>query len=147
MAQRSNQVVDATAADTMLEGLLDRIEDPDPLLRFLGEEILDYEAEVFATGGFGVWAPLDPYTVKAKGSSRILVDTGGLLDELTRPGGRSVRVVGDAVEVVSDDPVAGYLARGARGMPKRDPAPSPPASRVELWAEDLLGFIVGGGRR
>lgn len=142
---RANDVVDATAADRMVVGILERIEDPDPLLRFLGEQVADFEAEVFATRGFGTWAPLDPATVQIKGSTRVLVDNGDLLDDLTRPSGGSIRHEEDSVAVITDEQAAAYLKRGARGMSVRDPAPEPPASRVERWAEDALGFIIDGG--
>lgn len=146
MVLRSNEVVDATAADLMLEGILERIDNPDPLLRYLAGEILDYEAEVFATAGFGTWSPLDPDTILAKGSSRILVDDGDLLADLTSARA-DVEISGDTVTIATDHPAAEYLKRGARGMPKRDPAPEPPPARVEKMAEGLLGFIVAGRRR
>lgn len=133
---------DVTAAEEMLDDLTDRLDRPEGALRFLGDELLDYGSEVFATRGFGTWAADDPYTVKSKGSGRVLVDNGDLLDSLT--GRSAVEISGDTVSVVSDD-VAGIMAkRGARGAPKRDPFPVPSPTKVAGWAEDLLGFLVEG---
>jgi len=45
-----------------------------------GAEVID---EAFATGGFGVWAPLKPRTVQRKGSDRILIEHGELREAIT----------------------------------------------------------------
>jgi len=134
--------VDTRAAERFLGDIFDRVDQPRPLLQLLAGELRAYEEEVFATAGFGTWAALDPSTVRAKGSSRILVDTAGLLDSLTKPGAE--RITEESVTLLSDSPAAAYLKRGARGMPKRDPAPVPPASKVSEWAQDLLGYLVNG---
>ena len=45
------------------------------LLGFAGEAVVQ---EAFATKGFGKWQPLDEKTIKRKGSSSILIDSGEL---------------------------------------------------------------------
>lgn len=119
----------------------DRLDDPRGLLQHLVPELHDYEREVFATGGHGEWAPNAPGTVEDKGSSRILVNSGLLLDELT---GNS-DVMGETLSVGSTRPYAGYLRSGARGMPKRDPAPAPDGATVRSWGSELLTYVVDGG--
>ncbi len=136
--------VDSAAAELMLTDLIDRVDAPDVLLRFLGEEIADYEAEVFATQGHGSWAALDPDTVKSKGSGRVLVDTGDLLDSLTRPGASGTRIAGDSVTISTSEVSGLFAQRGARGMPQRNPAPAPPPRVVQQWGEHLLQALVDG---
>lgn len=129
---------DTTDATAFLERIADRLDDRTGMLELLGELLVDYETEAFDTGGFGTWAPLDPATIAAKGSSRPLVDTGALLKELT--GGSDTS--GESVEVTGTE-YAGYLKGGAHGMPRRDPAPEPTHSDVEHWADELLGYLTG----
>ena len=50
------------------------------LLAALGEGIIQ---EGFETGGFGKWIPLKEATIKAKGSSKPLIDTGQLRRSIT----------------------------------------------------------------
>lgn len=136
--------VDVAGAEQMLDEIQQRLDDPTSLLRFLAEEISDYESEVFATQGFGTWGALDPDTVRAKGSGRVLVDTGDLLASLTNANAGSVKIVGDTVTVSSGE-VSGIMAqRGARGMPKRNPAPEPSPAKVQQWGEHLLQALVEG---
>ena len=47
---------------------------------FEAERIID---EAFSTSGFGTWAPNAPATIKAKGSSKPLLDTEQLKDSIT----------------------------------------------------------------
>lgn len=139
-----NVLVDAAAADQMLSDVVDRLDDPDPLLRFLADEIADFESEVFATQGLGTWAALHPDTIRAKGSNRVLVDTGDLLADLTRPSSGNIKITGDTVTVSSGE-ISGVMAqRGARGAPKRNPAPAPPPTTVRQWAEHLLEALAEG---
>lgn len=136
--------VDVVAADDLLDGIETRLTNADPLLRFLGAKMADYEAGAFATRGFGSWAPLDPDTVAGKGSARVLVDSGDLLDGLTNPGAGNLQVTADSVRLHTAEKSAVFLRRGARGMPVRDPIPSPSRARVSEWAEDLIGALVDG---
>jgi len=49
----------------------------------LGKAGVDVIQEAFATGGFGLWAPLKPRTVQRKGSDRILIEHGELREAVT----------------------------------------------------------------
>lgn len=135
--------VDVTAAAGMLDGIEQRLSNPRPLLQLLAEEIRDYEKDVFRTGGFGRWEALDPETAQRKGSSRILVDTGGLLESLTRyPARNAVQTITeDSVTVASTD-VAGVMAQ--RRKPARNPAPAPSRAQVAGWAQRMLRTLLDG---
>lgn len=132
---------DTAPGHALLERIADRLDDRSGLLDLLADLIADYETDVFDTSGHGQWAPLDPATVAQKGSSRILVETGGLLEALTGEG----RSEGESV-VLSGTEYAGYLKGGARGAPPRDPAPEPSRGDAERWAEELLGHLTGLAR-
>lgn len=133
--------LDADRALGMLRRIGGRANDPRALLERAGELLLDYERRVFASAGLGDWPADDPATVRAKGSRRVLVDSGGLLADLSRG---PVRFVGtDAVEVTSRA-IGGVMAqRGAHG-PKRDPTPTPPATEQARWAGELLDVLLEG---
>ena len=45
----------------------------------VGQEI---SKGAFATGGYGTWEKLNPQTIKRKGSSEILIDTGKLVNSI-----------------------------------------------------------------
>ncbi|HXH77313.1 hypothetical protein [Nocardioides sp.] len=126
-----------------LDSMIDRLLNPRPMMTMLGHSLEEYEREVFRTRGFRSWAPDDADTVEQKGDSRVLVDTGQLLRQLT-----SARVVGDTVVVDQGDAFyAGFLRDGKGGMPRRDPAPKPSRRHVERWADQVLGYIVTGRTR
>lgn len=130
--------VDSVAAERRLRHLVDQTVSATPLLRGLQDDLQAYVDEVFASEGFGQWAPLAAVTVRSKNSGRILVDTGGLLDSLTGGGDIS----GETLTITTNEQSAGYLKAGARGMPKRNPLPEPPPATVNRWAEALLGDLV-----
>lgn len=135
--------LDNRASRLLLGELVDRLEQPRGMQSLLVDVLADYEEQVFGTRGLGRWASDDPDTIAAKGNGRVLVDTGNLLDELTNP-----IIEGEGVRVSAGDAdYAGFLKRGSRGMPRRDPAPEPPQGTVEGWAEQLLGYLITGARR
>ncbi len=134
--------VDTAAGRALLGELVDVINGDRRMRDLAGDLLADYEAEVFGTQGFGQWAPNDPSTVRAKGSGRVLVDTGGLMAEMTSQG--SVRSDGDGYAITTDRESAGYLKRGARGMPVRDAAPEPTQAVAERWADQVLNLVTGG---
>lgn len=132
--------IDVTAPRAALQQVRDRLDRPEPLLQRMGLLLEDYEREVFATRGHGQWETLDPATVELKGSSRVLVATGALFDELT-----TATVDGESAVVNQGDAFYGrFLRDGERGMPRRDPAPEPPLDTQEQWADDVLAFLTDG---
>lgn len=135
--------VDDAAARHWLAGIRGRLEDPADAMAVLVEDVNTYESEVFASQGQGGWAALDPATVLLKGSTRVLVDTGNLLELMTHA------KVDDTDSVILDTRDAPYIAplrAGANGSPSRNPAPIPSNTVLEGWAEDLLDVIVHGRR-
>lgn len=128
---------DTRAASRLIDGITDRLENSSMLHALAGEWLTDYEEQVFNSNGFGRWPALQPATVAAKGSSRILVASGTLLAALT----------GDH-EVEGDDDVVlrapAYMKPlAAKGRPA---APTPGDSLVADWATDLLAYLVDGDR-
>lgn len=119
----------------------ERLDDPQGMLRHLLPELHDYEAEVFATEGHGEWAPNAAGTLETKGSGRVLVNTGALMADLT--GGRG-DVSGETLSVGTSKAYAGYLRDGARGMPRRNPTPTPDNGTVREWGTHLLTYVVDG---
>lgn len=137
----------SVSVDVDNAGLLDDIRgrlDSRLPLQVLGDALVDYERQAFATRGFGTWDGLDPETIAEKGSSRVLIDNGDLLRELTSPS--SLQYSGDTVTLATSQLSALFAKRGARGAPKRDAAPKPTSQHVAGWAEELLGALVTGRR-
>jgi phage gpG-like protein len=125
-----------------LQEIINRLEQPADLNRLMGNLLVDFEREVFATRGRGAWQADDEVTIAAKGGAQVLVDSGNLLRELTDP-----HIDGESVFVDQGDATyAIFQQRGARGMPERDPAPEPSDSVVDGWTDQLLGFILEGRR-
>ncbi|MSZ75521.1 MAG: hypothetical protein F2667_00270 [Actinobacteria bacterium] len=142
---RLSILVEERRGSSILGEVAYRLENPRPLLQVLGEDLVAYEAEVFATEGNGAWPALSPATLKAKNGGRVLVDTGRLLAGLTS--NSAIDVGTDDVTVTASHPAAGYLKRGTSKMPARDPAPAPPARVTGGWARSLLSALVEGHRR
>lgn len=131
----------ADGALRRLEGMADRIESRS-LLEQLTPDMQSYEEELFATEGHGEWAPNAPGTVENKGGSgRVLVHTGALMADLTSGRGD---VSGDTLTLRTSQAYAGYLRRGARGMPPRDPAQPPESRTTQQWGSHLLRYVVDG---
>lgn len=133
--------VDATGARTELAGMAERVQSRS-LMTVLARGLEDYQREVFATRGFGAWPRNDEDTLEQKSGSRVLVDTGGLLRQLTHA---DVAFAGDSVQVDAGTLFhARFLKDGAGAMPRRDPAPRPTPRHVQRWADQLVGYIVTG---
>lgn len=128
----------------LLDAMLQQLEQPRALLEVAGEAMIEYQQEVFATQGFGSWEGNDPVTVAEKGSGRVLVDMGNLLDELTSPG--SLKYSGDTVTLSTSHLGAVMAKRGARGAPVRNASPPPQNRHLEQWADRILGALVGDPR-
>ena len=52
-------------------------------LGLIGTYVVNVTQKAFASNGFGKWAPLDPKTIKKKGSSATLIDKGTLKNSVT----------------------------------------------------------------
>lgn len=137
--------IESAGAERMLRGIRDRLNSSQSLLSVLEDDLQQYESEAFASSGFGAWAPLNPATIAMKGNGRILVDSGGLLDELTS--GSAAEISGETLTIRSRAPYAGFLKRGARGAPPRDPVPQPDRGDVSEWAQNMIRYAVDGRRR
>jgi hypothetical protein len=136
--------VDTTDADETLAELSERttgiLTTRSGVGKIMSEALVEYVDDVYKTGHSGKWAKLDPATVKAKRSRRVLVDTGELLKNLSKPQAR-----GDAVIATAGSSFyASFLKDGARGTPKRDPAPEPPHDFVQDVAAEVAAFVVDG---
>lgn len=140
------EVETTTGGRLLLDGVAERVDKPWAALRAADEEFRKREARIFATGNGGSWAPDDLSTVKTKGSARVLVDSGDLLASLTRVGDRyHVRQVnGDSITLGTRNPVAHLHAKGARGMPRRNPVPPTTAAERGVYAADLLDYFLEG---
>lgn len=133
--------VDIEAAADAQQAIIDRLDDSSGALRVIGRVLEDYEHDLFATAGRGAWQADDPVTARLKGSSRVLVDSGRLMRNLTT----AKRVGSDAVHVGAGDAFyARFLRDGNRGIPKRNPAPAPDQSTVGDWARKLVQYLVDG---
>lgn len=130
---------DATEALTEVAGRLDIRAGVGTIVR---DALVDYVEDVYTTGNRGQWATLDPVTARAKGSRRILVDTGELLKNVTNPKITSTAVVASAGSAF----YAQFLEAGSRGTPKRDPLPDPPHGFVADLSEQLSAYIIDGAR-
>jgi len=58
-------------------------EDIDNALGLIGAYCTNISKKAFTTNGFGEWEGLKPATVRAKGSSQVLIDTGTLRNSIT----------------------------------------------------------------
>lgn len=128
----------------LLADIRQRLDSPRLLLDVAGDALIDYERQAFASRGFGAWATNDPDTIAEKGSGRVLVDTGAVLRDLTSRS--SLRFTDDTVTLATQQLGAIMAKRGARGAPKRNPAPKPDSQHVEQWAERILGALISGRR-
>jgi phage gpG-like protein len=87
------QVVGDEVTERHLNDIADRAADPRPGLRRVADMFRDHERDVFATAGEGTWRPLQPETIRQKGSARPLVATGALMRSLTVRGGGNLQRV------------------------------------------------------
>ena len=137
-----------------LLAMAERALEPGPVLRLIGKGLQQREAEAFATGGFGQWAPLSPSTIAAKGHDTILVDTGDLMASLTEEGaeGALFEVNGSELHfgtnLTSEDGTyyPGLLRTGTSRMPARDPLPELDESDLLLFSKAIQTYIVGVDR-
>lgn len=57
--------------------------DVDKALNLIGVKATNISKDAFQTSGWGEWAPNQPQTIQAKGSSKPLIDTGTLRNAIT----------------------------------------------------------------
>lgn len=135
-------LIDGEDAEKLLAEVRDRLDMRSGVGQVMRDALIDHIEETYETGNRGEWASLDPATTKAKGSRRILIDTGNLLKNLRDP-----KVSGTAVVASSGSAFyAKFLKEGARGMPKRDPAPEPDHGFVADLTEALTAYLAEGRR-
>lgn len=134
--------VDHRAASRMLEGITDRVEDPRPALRVIGDDLVERERERFATGGR--WRKLSAATIRAKGHGRRLVDSGNLMRSLTTSS--AITVTDDYVEISTDVWPAKLLRSGTKHMPARNPVPGASKKERVDWTDVMARAMVGGSR-
>lgn len=79
-AEKKDEIDDVTVAQfkQLFQG-----KDVEKALGIIGAKARNISLQAFRTGGFGKWADNDPYTVKRKGSSKPLIDTGTLRNAIT----------------------------------------------------------------
>jgi len=69
--------------DKVLNNEVKKGSDVNKIMDIIGSISQGYIFDAFDTGGFGRWAPDSPATIKAKGSSKPLIDTGLLRQSIT----------------------------------------------------------------
>lgn len=116
-----------------------------PLL-VIAEDMMKAEGALFASGGRrggGSWARLKPDTIKRKGSTRILYDTGTLEKSLTVPGAeyQVLNIGKDTLEFGTSDPVAGLHQHGTYKMPAR-PVIKFTTGDSARWMNIIVGHLV-----
>jgi hypothetical protein len=91
------------------------------------------EAEMWSSDGRGTWPPLAESTVRQKGHSTILVDTGALKASLIDPG-TAMKISGTSAEWGTGIDYARYHQEGTSKMPMRQviPDPFPADTRQQL---------------
>lgn len=134
----------ADDAARFFDQMRERVARPGQMLDMLADDLVEFERQAFATRGFGSWSPLDAATIRAKGSSRVLVDTGTLMRDLTSTS--AVRVTDDEVTLDTDVAYAGFLQTGTSRMPARPPLPELDDSRASELADHVGRFLVDGVR-
>jgi len=101
-----------------------RANDMLPVMTRIASNMFEVEESLFHSGGRrggGSWKQLADSTIKKKGSSEILVQTGELKASLTEPGHRNNILEIGTHDVIfgSSDPFAYIHTVGAGGLPKR----------------------------
>jgi hypothetical protein len=128
---------DFDAGVARIEERVDRVskiaQDMTPLWPKVGELFAEQQRDIFASGS--TWQPLEQSTVLKKGSSRVLVETGALMEAATSPIPVEATPLYAKFGVRSSDvPYAHWHARGA-GVPKRRPVPPLSADLRRAWLE------------
>ena len=120
-----------------IEEKLDRVSkvarDMTPLWPKVGELFAEQQRDVFASG-FN-WQPLEQSTVLKKGSARVLVETGALMQAATSSIPVEATPLYAKFGIRSGDiPYAHWHSRGA-GVPERKPVPPLSTELKRAWLE------------
>lgn len=120
-----------------VEEKLDRVSkiarDGSELWPKVGEVFAEQQRQIFSSG-FN-WQPLAPATILQKGSARVLVDTGALMEAATSEIPiESTPLYAKFGVRHGDVPYAHWHARGA-GVPERAPVPPVSAELRRAWIE------------
>lgn len=90
--------------------------------KVVGEKSLEFAGKKFDqnSGGGGDWVALAPSTVKAKGHSKILIETRKLRKSLDKGGaGQVMRPTETGIESGTADPKAKFHQEGGVNLPRR----------------------------
>lgn len=115
----------AAVASKLEQGALKANTMRGPLIE-ISVDMMKTEEAVFASQGRrggGSWKPLKPETIKRKGNSLILIESGELRASLTHPGAKYqiLRIGNNEIEFGTARPGAGAHQRGSKsqGLPAR----------------------------
>lgn len=147
------KVINLDNVQKALDNLTEKINNPpEQLMRRLGETAIEDIDQRFMTRGYGTWAPLKPSTIKRKGNSMVLIDTGAMLSSVNIS-----KLTQDSVEV--DVPFGGktrnpkvpvFHQEGTKRMPQRKIIEVTPrlkqalASTLEKWVSDITKAFAKG---
>jgi len=126
--------VDFNELHSLINGLADKASNAGPIMQDVADWMAKQADQSFEKQGPG-WAPLAPSTVKAKGSSIILIDSGNMRKSINGQSGS------DYAEVTIDSP-AGFHADGKPPLPKRDPLAFFSDATVEEASTLILDWIL-----
>jgi hypothetical protein len=138
--------IDTADFDAGLERLEDKMErvskigdDMTPLWPKVGEVFAEQQRQLFASGS--IWPALDADTVRIKGSTTILRNTGVLEAAATSPTPVEATALYAKFGVRSGDvPYAHWHSRGA-GVPMRKPVPPLSAEMRRAWMQVVIDRV------
>lgn len=119
-----------------------------PVMIRIAQNMFQNEEALFRSGGRrggGSWKRLKDETVKRKGSSVILVETGELKASLTVPNHENniLEVTNDSILFGTSNPLGDYHSRGAGGLPVR-PVIKIAWYDLKRWDKWISEFLVSG---
>jgi phage virion morphogenesis protein len=126
-----------------LQELIDRMEDPRPMMMDIAETLRDHAEEAFAREGPG-WKQLSEATIKQRGNAHpILQRTGQLAASLAVTYGRNFAAVGSAKEYAAIHQLGGMAGRGLKvRIPARPYLPVEPDGSLTPGARrDVLAIV------
>ena len=143
--------VTVTGEDVVAYDLLrfgDRMLNLRPALAMVAAEVREDAAQRFEDEGPG-WAPLAESTIAAKGGSRILFETGSLMDSLAKLGGDHVEILTDDSLTMSSSLMVGNWSlgelhqKGTSRMPAREVVGSTEEQRRD-YIRTIQDWVVQG---